>query len=384
MKLLKGITWDHTRGFTSVVAVAQRFHELNPEVDIIWEKRSLQAFADEDLGQLAERYDLLVIDHPWAGTIAKEGWLVPLEEHLDLALLKELNRESVGASHRSYQYDGHQWAVAIDAACPVCAYRPDLLEKAGETLPVTWDDVLALARKGLVCNPSIPLDVYGNFLNLLVTSGIQIFPDQDTVVDQDHGVRALEMLREFQSLIPQECFSLNPIRTLERMSRGDDGWAYCPYTYGYSTYSLPNYANHRLRFGDPPKIHKDKPARTMLGGTGLAISARCRELDWAVKYTAFAASKWVQTGIFADAGGQPGHRAAWVDAQLNERCDDYFFRTLPALDRAFVRPRYPGYLEFQDRAGDPIHQYLREGGDPTQVLDELNRLYRESQLAVSV
>ena len=49
MVTLRGITWGHSRGFTSVVATAQRFNELNPDVEIVWEKRSLQAFADGDL-----------------------------------------------------------------------------------------------------------------------------------------------------------------------------------------------------------------------------------------------------------------------------------------------------------------------------------------------
>ena len=53
-----------------MVATAQRFSELNPGVEITWEKRSLQAFADEPIDKLAERYDLLVIDHPWAGFAA--------------------------------------------------------------------------------------------------------------------------------------------------------------------------------------------------------------------------------------------------------------------------------------------------------------------------
>jgi len=47
---LRGIAWNHSRGFTSVVATAQRFEELHPEVRITWEKRSLQAFADSTMG----------------------------------------------------------------------------------------------------------------------------------------------------------------------------------------------------------------------------------------------------------------------------------------------------------------------------------------------
>ena len=41
--------------------------------------------------------------------------------------------------------------------------------------------------------------------------------------------------------------------------------------------------------------------------------------------------------------------------------------------------RYAGYLDFQDQAGDVIHAYLRQAGDPGNTLDRLNHLYRESR-----
>jgi len=51
--LLRGITWNHTRGLLPMVATAQRFQELNPGVEIRWEKRSLQEFADAPVDQLS-------------------------------------------------------------------------------------------------------------------------------------------------------------------------------------------------------------------------------------------------------------------------------------------------------------------------------------------
>ena len=54
--LLKGITWSHSRGYTSITAVSQRFSELNPGVSIEWEKRSLQEFADAPIENLAKAY----------------------------------------------------------------------------------------------------------------------------------------------------------------------------------------------------------------------------------------------------------------------------------------------------------------------------------------
>ena len=96
--ILKGITWNHSRGYTSMAATAQRFSELNPGVEIQWEKRSLQQFADFSIQELAKRFDLLVIDHPWAGFAAKTHSILPLDSHLDEAFLQDQKENSVGAS----------------------------------------------------------------------------------------------------------------------------------------------------------------------------------------------------------------------------------------------------------------------------------------------
>jgi len=93
---LRGMTWNHSRGYSPMVATAQRYGELHSGFEITWEKRSLQEFADRPLGQLADRYDLLVIDHPWVGFAARTGWLLPLDEHLPAPFLDEQATQSVG------------------------------------------------------------------------------------------------------------------------------------------------------------------------------------------------------------------------------------------------------------------------------------------------
>lgn len=375
---LKGITWDHMRGFTSVVATAQRFHELHPEIDIQWHKRSLQEFADKPLEQLAGEYDLLVIDHPWAGFAASSGILADLNTLLSPGFLAEQAENSVGQSHSSYGIAGGHWAVAIDAACPVSAWRPDLLEKHGVSVPETFDELITLADRGLVCCPSIALDTYGNFLNLLKAAGETIFPGEEEVADRTAALVALERLKALADRVEPRFFDLNPIRTLEFMSQNDD-FVYAPWTYGYTNYSRKGYAPHRLRFGDVVGIEAGMPGATMLGGAGMAVSRQCAHLGVAKAYAEFTGSAAIQNGIYYEAGGQPGHRSAWSNPALDEQCDGFFSRTLPTLDRAFIRPRYAGYLEFQDTACLHIHDYLRHGGDAGATLDTVNRIYRETR-----
>jgi len=372
---LQGITWDHPRGFAPMAATSQRFGEVHPRVEIAWSRRSLQAFADQPLEQLAGKVDLLVIDHPWVGRAAASGVLLPLSRYVPA--LEMHARESVGQSQGSYQFGGEQWALAIDAAAPVSAYRPDMLERHGGP-PGTWDAMIALGRKGLVACPSIPLDVYGNFLNICVSLGSTIFPSQDFVVTEQTGKSALELLRELAGVVAPRFFHLDPIRTLDLMSTENE-WAYCPFIYGYSNYARRGFAPHLLRFGEPVAVATGNVSATMLGGTGLAVSAKCRYPEVAVEYALFVASEAMQRGLYFESGGQPALRSAWMDVEINRASGNFFTDTLAAAERAFVRPRYDGYLAFQERAAGLIHQYLQgRSGTAAACLEQLNDAYRAS------
>ncbi len=225
--------------------------------------------------------------------------------------------------------------------------------------------------------PGIPIDTLMNFYMLCSTQGQDPFVDDEWAVSEAMGVQVLGQLRELASLCNPEIFNWNPIAVYEALSRRDD-LAYCPFAYGYSNYSRNGYSDNLLIFADMVAIDGNR-CRSTLGGTGLAISSSCSHRDIALEYAAFTASPQVQQTIFFECGGQPGYRSAWENEAVNGRCHNYFYNTLPALDRAYLRPRHAGYLHFQDRAGDPIRDYLMQGGNPKQVLAKMTKLYRESK-----
>jgi multiple sugar transport system substrate-binding protein len=327
---------------------------------------------------LVDKYDLLVIDHPWAGYAASNSSvLLPLQEHLPADYMADQAANSVGKSFPSYDFEGNHCALAIDAATPVASYRPDILQKMEIEVPQTWDDLLSLARKGAVAMPGIPIDTLMNFYMLCATQGEEPFVDDEWAVSTTMGLQVLAQMRELASLCSEEIFDWNPIAVYEALSRRDD-LAYCPFAYGYSNYARSGYSDKLLLFTDMVALDGQR-CRSTLGGTGLAISASTSHPDIALAYAAYTASAQTQQNIFFESGGQPGHRSAWESDEVNARCHDYFRNTLPALDRAYLRPRYPGYLHFQDHAGDPIRDFLMVGGNPKEVLAKLADLFRESK-----
>ncbi len=75
-----------------MVATAAEFQKKQPDVRITWQKRSLKEFGDFPIDRLAETFDLLVIDHPFVGTAAATGCILPLDKYIDENFLAEQRR----------------------------------------------------------------------------------------------------------------------------------------------------------------------------------------------------------------------------------------------------------------------------------------------------
>ena len=373
---LTGITWNHTRGYLPMVATAQRFSELHPDVSITWQKRSLQQFADAPLADLAARFDLMVIDHPSIGEAAQHNLVLPLDEHLAAAYLADQAENSVGQSHASYHYEGHQYALATDAATPIAGWRPDLLVRAEAELPATWEGLLALARRGLVTVPAIPIDSLMNIFMIVNALDAEPFTTLGEVIPKLEGTEALQRLRELVQLSASGSLDRNPIRTWQFLADSEKV-AFCPFAYGYSNYSRPGYAANLLQTGGLITLN-GKALRSTLGGAGLTISRACKHPEQALAYAQYAASSTIQKTIYTHSGGQPGHRAAWLDEALNAASNNFFINTLPTLDAAWVRPRFPGFIAFQEVASNLVHRYLLHGGPESSVLDQMDQALAQS------
>src|SRR6266511_2557162 len=138
--LLRGLTWDHRRAIDPLISTMPGFRARRPDVDIVWSRRPLHAFEFAPVHELAERFDLIVLDHPFVGDIAATRCLEPLDALID----GETAFSFVGPSLESYRYEGKTWALPIDAACQVAVARPDLLAALAREVPRTWSEMFDL------------------------------------------------------------------------------------------------------------------------------------------------------------------------------------------------------------------------------------------------
>lgn len=373
---LKGIAWNHTRGFTSVVATAQRFEELNPQVRITWEKRSLQAFADEPLDALTHHYDLLIMDNPHVSIAARDQVLLPFDDYLRADFLKELAGNSVGKSHASYHVDHKQWTLATDAATPIATWREDLMDKYKIRIPNTWDELLVLSKTGRIAFASIPIDTLMHHYMFCIALGSPVFTTKSEVAPKEIMVKAIKGYKQLLDLVPDYCLEMNPIKIYEHMTQTND-IVYSPFNYGYSNYSRSNYAPHILKAGGLVTFN-GRRLRSTLGGAGMAVSAKTNFPDIAMQYAAFTASEKIQSGLYFACGGQPGHRKAWLSEEVNGQCNNFFKDTLQTVDEAYLRPQYYGYMHFQDEASPIIHEAVSGKTSIGSAVEKMNAIYKYS------
>ncbi len=366
--VLRGITWEHSRGYGSVVAAAEAYRALRPAVEVTWQFRSLQAFADHPLEQLVDEYDLLVIDHPHIPVAAENGLLAPLDGVGHDAELALLATQSVGRSFESYSHLGRQWGLATDAAAQVAAYRPDLIDDP----PRDWPAVLELARDGRVLWPAKPIDAFSSLITVASNSGADpMTVDGLFLVEQD-ALAALDLLHELAAHVPAENLSWNPIQVADALSDGDR-FAYCPLLFGYTNYSRAGFRTNRLRYIDIPRGVRGV-AGSLLGGAGVAVSSRTPAREEAVAHAFWLASAPVQAGVYFDGGGQPGNAVAWDDDRTNELTLDFFRGTRATLEGAYLRPRAAGYIELQDRLSPLVTRALAGQLSDRDCVRQLNEM----------
>lgn len=369
---LRGLGWNHERCTAPLRACTEAWKLLEPGVELVWENRSLMAFGDEPLEEIAGRYDLLVIDHPVCGTAEATGTLAPLDDLLAPDLLATLESDAVGPSHASYSYHGRQWALATDAACQVAAVRDDLLGGA----PATWEEVRELARSHplRVAVPLSPAQAMCAFLTLCANAGSPAAGDRDRLVEPEIALAAVELLAELYRLGPSEALQWQPPDVLDRLTSGDE-LVYVPLTFGFVTYARADRVRKPCRFLNVPSAGFG-PVGSILGGAGLAVSSASGHQREAAAFAAFASGAEAQRTLVGPVGGQPGSRTAWNDPELDRAAGGFFSGTSATIEQAWVRPRERWWPAFQLEGGRLLNRGLAAGEPARTIVESLDSLYR--------
>lgn len=375
MPVLKGITWDHPRGYQPLRVLADLWHQQTG-VAIKWDVRSLKEFGDLPIERLISLYDFIIIDHPYKGEADINGLLIPLNEYLPENFLAVQEEQSVGPSFSSYKYGNNMYALPVDAAAQVSVFRKDLTDTLGWALPVDTmrlkEAAVMLPRRYFIAVPLCPTDIWCVFLTLCAQYSNGAF-FSEAGIDAETGKWAMEEIRGWKSFIHIDSFKMNPVQMLEHMASKNE-IIYSPFTFGYTNYSRKNFAEKLLHFGDAPQYIPNGKS-SLLGGAGIAVSSKTKNLNSCLAFIQYILSPRIQKTVYYDEGGQPAHLAAWKDEKCDANCAGFFTNTLYTMQHAYVRPGVPGFNLFQEHAADIVHTSAIDKSDSGKIIDLLNNLY---------
>jgi len=372
MSVLRAVGWAHDRCMRPMRAAAEQWKILTG-VEVIWEERSGQSFAGDTLDRVKSDFDIISFDHPFVGSVAASGALLPLDELVPSAVLAELANDSIGPSHVSYAWRGHQWGLATDAACQVSVVRPDLLPEPD--VPRTWDAALALARSmpGRVTTSLSSHDAICTLLTMCANAGQPITPDQERFTDPDVALPSIAWLRDYSSLCHPSAWDGYVVAP---MAETDD-ICYGLLQWGYTNYSRPSFAGRQLSFVNIPSAG-DGPVGSTLGGAGLGVSSSSHDPLAAAEFVTWVTTSEIQRTIVFPNAGQPGSRAVWDDPLLDNESGGFFFNTRATIENASIRPRAPWWPAMARLGGESLAHGLREHHTPEQLLAELEFAYRHA------
>jgi multiple sugar transport system substrate-binding protein len=404
---LRGICWDHARCVKPMAAAAAVWRSVRG-VEVAWDARPLSAFNDQPVEELAADYDLIVFDHPMVGAAARAGCLAPLDDLLPDDVLDAHAADTVGGSHASYQYAGHQWGLAVDAACQVAAFRPDLLAAHEVEVPATWDDVVALARAlpGKVVLPLYPADAFCSLLTISASLGTPL----DAEASGFHR-DAVALLATLAQVVDRSSFSLNPPALLDRMT-SDDAIVYVPLLFGYTNYSRPSTSGRPVRFTNIPTAgiptafspggcardltttgargadasavgtgEATGPRGSTLGGAGIGVSATSAHRVEAAAFASWVSGTTAQRYVVLPNEGQPASAATWSDPEADALVGGFFRDTRATMDAVWTRPRTPWWRAFQEEASGLLAEELSAGSAPAEIVRVLDRLLDDHRRA---
>jgi multiple sugar transport system substrate-binding protein len=370
---LRGMTWDHPRGLDSLTSADKAIEKLTG-ISIDWKARSLLDFGDQPLIEFYKEFDLIILDHPHVPDAVVANTIIPFDGLLTADELFKLSQSSVGPSHDSYIYRGKQWALAIDAAAQVSAYRPDLISAP----PTLWSEVLSLAKEGKLLWPHKPVDAFCSFATLIAQFGSPLC-STNSFINKQSAAETLDFMIELSHSVPSFCATSNPIDIAERLTEGSD-YAVGVCMFGYSNYSRDKFPKNLLKYYQVPSF--DGRARgSILGGAGIGISSASKNPELAAKAAMALCSEEIQVGDYLTGGGQPGDISAWKSPSANALTADFFANTLSTMQGAWVRPRILGWPELQFSVGNLIakilHQRLFTAQDLQDIEDSYDKFIRE-------
>jgi multiple sugar transport system substrate-binding protein len=153
----------------------------------------------------------------------------------------------------------------------------------------------------------------------------------------------------------------------------------CPLVYSYAYYGQPTADRAALAWSAAPRLFAgDSVGNGTLGGTGLAVTPRAYSKVLAVtKYARGLLDVRTQLDLVSAVGGQSATTAVWESPAVDAAWNGHYSATLGTVRASYVRPRFDGWIGFQDELSERVRELLDNDDDPAAAVDRIEDDYRK-------
>jgi multiple sugar transport system substrate-binding protein len=330
-------------------------------------------------------YDLVTMDIVWAGAYAENKYSVDLTDwvkrdaaELELDDIYPVVLKSLG------QYNDRYVAFPFAAYANILAYRKDLFDAAGLTVPTTMEDLVIDAKKltdpskkqyGFVANgqkgPAVAQDwmQYNNQMG-----GSILDKDGKPALNSPENIKSLTVYKQlFTDTAPPGAIEYDWGGREESFRQGIASMMQT-WSVGAPGYSDPATSNVVGKVGiTVAPVSKGMAPQYGVGGWGMAINA---DVDTAHQEAAWTFIKWLASKKIHKEFNMMGAGAFMRKSEMTDPDLTAKFDFLPVLAKTYengngdYRPRIPEYPEIQDILGAAVNSVLAGAAEPQGALDE--------------
>lgn len=322
-------------------------------------------------------YDLVAFDVVWLGEYVRQGVLYNFRERVPLpreAFLTE--------ALEACELGGGLYGLPIQPHAELLWVREDWLEEAGMELPVTTEDVLAVARAlhdparqryGVAWNAQRGQPLGQTMAHLFAAFGAELVDGTGRPgFRNERGLAAARYAMALLAVSPPDIHSMAWDQRTGRFASGQVamtyGWGARAYMAEEEAYSLVKGKVAYLPAPHAPGVE----AVTPLGVWALGIPANVRSVERSLAVLEGLFDVEVQRQLSLKGNAMPGLRVLARDPGLQERYR--VLRTMSVLDeagamRVEVRPRIPEWDGLCEILGTVFHDMLLGGLSPEAALD---------------
>ena len=326
--------------------------------------------------------DLINYKDDWGPAI--KDMLIPIDKNMaadGLSLDRYFKAHQLGVT-----YDGKVYGLPLRGHAQLLFYRKDLLKKHGLEVPVTWQDLIKVAKVikekegigiGMYYTPKAAQNV-AVWMNILWSSGGELFKDGKVVFNSPEAVKALQLYVDLENkhkVNSEGAKSFEQYDGSLSMAAGKSAF-FMGWWWHYGSRILGKTSKlkaEQVGFAPMPAIGTGKPA-TFAMSMPTAINAKSKKQAAAWEFLKWVSNPDLEKRNVVEKEKRNAmvalHRKNLADADVNAANQGIHKAAAGSLDNSRIFPQLAIWPEVMQVLANAISSAVGEGADPKKVLDE--------------